>query len=308
MSTITVRQAVGSPLTAGIFGTFGMAGLYAAVVTFFSGSAAHAWEQFLRYRWWMLATFLGFGVHVGIMRLLAVRHRQARGPAVVAGGTGTVAMAACCAHHAADFLPLIGGSLLAGFVVRAQEPLLAVGVAANLAGMAVLLGRLWGMPRRRLAVRLQAFVPRAWHSLVYAGSGALAVVIAAATIGWLGNTATPAEGSAVRPAFNQWPSRSDAQASVAVTVSPLQMDPTGVRFAVGLETHTVELDYDFAAISALTVDGRSFAAQRWEGARGGHHLTGTLVFPPLPPNARSAVLTMNGIGGVVRKFDWSVSP
>ncbi|MDO8560356.1 MAG: hypothetical protein Q7S23_04995, partial [bacterium] len=219
-------------------------------------------------------------------------------------------MAACCAHHALDLVPLLGGSLLAGLVVRAQEPLLAVGAATNLAGMVLLLRRLWGMPQwQRPAVRrFCAVIPRSWAPLGYAGSGALAVVIATATIGWLGVAAAPTESFAVQPAFNQLPARRDAQANVEVTVSPQQMDQSGVRFAVNLETHTVELDYDFAAISALTVDGRILAALRWEGGRGGHHLSGTLVFPPLPQNARTMLLEINGIGGAIRRFDWAVSP
>lgn len=308
MSTNTLGRAVRSPLAAGAFGMLGMAGLYAAVVVFFSGSAAHAWEQFLRYRWWMLATFIGFGVQTGIMRLLAVRRRPAMGPAAAAGGTGTVAMAACCAHHVADFFPFWGGTLLAGLVVRAQIPLLAVGAAANLAGIAVLLGRLWGISWRQLAVRSRAFVPRSWAPVVYAGSGVLAVVVAAATLGWLTIAGAPTGSFAAKPAFDRWPARRDVQAAVEVTVAPLAMDQAGVRFSVALETHTVDLDYDFAALSMLTVDGRSLAALRWEGGRGGHHLSGALVFPPLPRNARAVVLEISGIGGVVRRFDWSVSP
>ena len=310
MNANSVRGLVRSPWSAGVAGMLGMAGLYATVVTLLSGSAGHTWEQFLRYRWWMLAMFLAFGIQVGIVRLLALRRHNAMGQAAVAGGTGSVAMAACCAHHALDFLPFIGGTLVAGFVVRAQAPLLAVGVASNLAGIAVLLGRLWGVPWRRwLAVRRSRTGGlRSLASLVYAGGGALAVVIAAASFGLLGISAGPVESPTARLADIQRPTRNDAQASIEVSVSPLQLDQLGVRFAVGLETHTVELDYDFAALSSLTVDRRTYAAQRWEGGRGGHHLSGILVFPPLPPQARTVVLTMNGVGGVVRKFDWSVTP
>ncbi|MDO8560130.1 MAG: hypothetical protein Q7S23_03835, partial [bacterium] len=93
MTAYSVRRLATSPWSAGVAGMLGMAGLYATAVTLLSGSAAHSWEQFLRYRWWMLAIFMGFGLQVGMVRLLAVRRLKTMGHMAVAGGTGSLAMA-----------------------------------------------------------------------------------------------------------------------------------------------------------------------------------------------------------------------
>jgi hypothetical protein len=59
---------------------------------------------------------------------------------MTAAGTGAsaVAMLACCAHHAADFLPLIGVSAAAVFLDTYKTPLLVLGIAMNAVGVAVL--------------------------------------------------------------------------------------------------------------------------------------------------------------------------
>ena len=53
-------------------------------------------------------------------------------------GTSTAAMLACCAHHVADILPLIGVSAAAVFLDTYKLPLLVLGLAMNALGVAVL--------------------------------------------------------------------------------------------------------------------------------------------------------------------------
>jgi hypothetical protein len=54
-------------------------------------------------------------------------------------GTSTAAMLACCAHHVSDVLPFLGVSGAAVFLGANKTPLLWVGLAMNLAGIAYLL-------------------------------------------------------------------------------------------------------------------------------------------------------------------------
>ena len=53
-------------------------------------------------------------------------------------GTSTAAMLACCAHHLADALPLIGLSGAAVFLNDFKEPILWAGLAMNGLGIAYL--------------------------------------------------------------------------------------------------------------------------------------------------------------------------
>ncbi len=57
---------------------------------------------------------------------------------IVGTGTSTGAMLACCAHHLADVLPLIGLSGVAVFLTRYQMPVMIAGLAVNAGGIAYL--------------------------------------------------------------------------------------------------------------------------------------------------------------------------
>ncbi len=55
-----------------------------------------------------------------------------------------MAMIACCAHHAADILPILGLSAVAGaagFLAEWRVPLMSLGIVMNLAGILYLLHR-----------------------------------------------------------------------------------------------------------------------------------------------------------------------
>lgn len=64
--------------------------------------------------------------------------------ALAGAGTATssVSMIACCAHHLADVLPFVGLSGLAVFLVELRTPLMLLGIATNLVGVAVMLRQL----------------------------------------------------------------------------------------------------------------------------------------------------------------------
>lgn len=53
-------------------------------------------------------------------------------------GTSTTAMLACCAHHLADALPVVGLSGVAIFLNDFKEPILWTGITMNLLGIAYL--------------------------------------------------------------------------------------------------------------------------------------------------------------------------
>lgn len=107
--------------------------LYVGAIAVAQGPA-HAIEQLLLDAPYVLAVTLGFAVQVSLFsELRRVNGRHRAGAAATAAGTGasTAAMLACCAHHVADLLPLVGLSAAAVLLGELKTPLLILGLATN---------------------------------------------------------------------------------------------------------------------------------------------------------------------------------
>lgn len=94
-----------------------------------------------------------------------------------------------------------------------------------------------------------------------------------------------AEGEAVDHSAHPAPAmvaapQSAAGGAVTVEATPLTTDDVlDVAFAVTLETHSVELDFDLAERATLTIGEATFPATSWEpDAADGHHVSGILRF------------------------------
>jgi len=126
----------------GLVGTLVLSGVYVGIVTL-AESPGHALDLFWQDRWLVLPIVLTFGLQVGLyafVRAGAHLAGAAAGASTAAGGgMSTVAMVACCAHHVTDVLPIVGVSLAATFLTTWKTPLMGFGLAANLAGIAVML-------------------------------------------------------------------------------------------------------------------------------------------------------------------------
>ena len=70
--------------------------------------------------------------------------------------------------------------------------------------------------------------------------------------------------------------------TINVTWEGNQASGESLRFAVAMDTHSVDLDkYDLSKLATLRTDkGRQVAPTAWDGPPGGgHHRSGTLIFP-----------------------------
>ena len=87
--------------------------------------------------------------------------------------------------------------------------------------------------------------------------------------------------------------QSNEEGSVTITVLPrIAEGADRWEFAITLDTHSVELSQDIAAISVLRDDtAGTYAPLVWEGnPPGGHHREGTLVFAPITPVPQTITL------------------
>lgn len=109
--------------------------------------------------------------------------------------------------------------------------------------------------------------------------------------------------------------RSNAQGAVTVTVTPLNLDESAdtLEFDIIMDTHSVDLSMDLATLSTLTTDtGVTIQAISWDAPRGGHHVSGKLIFPSMQDGkfilegARKLTLTILNLDAPSRIFEWEL--
>ena len=146
------------PVGAGIAGASFLTALYFGLVSW-AESPQHAVELFWEDRWIVFPIILGFGVQAALYVILRKRLFIAvadTGPSGAltgaSGGVSTTAMVACCAHHAADVLPILGLTAAATFLAEYRTAFMLVGLGMTLLGIVVMLIIL--SKERRKAIRV----------------------------------------------------------------------------------------------------------------------------------------------------------
>lgn len=122
--------------------------------------------------------------------------------------------------------------------------------------------------------------------------------------------------TAVQPPGAVYETLADEQGAVSVAVTPvgLRTDVPTLDFEVVLDTHSIDLSMDLAALATLTTDnGRSVTATLWDAVPGGHHVSGVLTFPALVEGtavldgASSLTLTIRNVDALERVFTWTLN-
>jgi hypothetical protein len=155
------------PVTAGLAGSLFLGGLYFGLVSW-AESPQHALALFREDRLLVVPIIAGFGVQVALYTILRWRLFVPAGVPVhggklmgAGGTTSTVAMVACCAHHVADVLPILGLTVAATFLAQYRIPFMVVGLVTTLLGIVVMsavLLRAW----RRVRVEQLAVGSQQW--------------------------------------------------------------------------------------------------------------------------------------------------
>ena len=141
---LSLAKRILLPLGAGVLGAIFLTGVYLGIVSL-AESPEHALDLFWQDKAFVIPILLGFGTQVGLYTLLKKglympMHLPAAGATTAAGGgMSTMAMVACCAHHVADVLPLVGLTAAATFLANWKIPFMVVGLLTNLIGIAVML-------------------------------------------------------------------------------------------------------------------------------------------------------------------------
>jgi hypothetical protein len=136
------------PIVYGVLGALGLIAFYLSLITLAQGWN-HATAQLAEDRFFIAVLVAGFGTQVGMFTYLRAAHARATSGGVAAStGTSATAMLACCVHHLADLLPVVGLSGAAIFLNAYKTPFLWLGIVMNLAGVAYLLRKV--LQQRRM--------------------------------------------------------------------------------------------------------------------------------------------------------------
>lgn len=134
-------------------------------------------------------------------------------------------------------------------------------------------------------------------------------------------TSTPTDDPALLPTLfpnsngNGELSRIDEQGAVVFEVTPLNLGTPSdtLEFHVAMNTHSVDLSMDLAALSTLSTDnGITVQASKWDAVPGGHHVEGKLIFPSaqdgtsILDGASKLTLTIVDVDVPSRVFEWEL--
>ena len=132
-----MKSDTGKAMLAGFGAALALLGVYFGLLALVSG-----WdftlEQFLAYRYFIVALAAGFGIQVGLFVHLKALVQGARKQGVVlatSGTASTAAMVSCCTHYLANIAPIIGAAGLVTFAAQYQVELFWVGLAFNAGGI-----------------------------------------------------------------------------------------------------------------------------------------------------------------------------
>jgi hypothetical protein len=132
----------------GVIAATALVGFYVVVL-----AASADWDHLrdqARQDWWLLTPIVvGFGTQVSLTVELRRRHRAQHLGATTGTGTGAsaVGMVACCAHHLADLVPLLGATGAAAFLFDWRTPFMLAGIAVNAVAVTIAYRRLRDVSR-----------------------------------------------------------------------------------------------------------------------------------------------------------------
>lgn len=161
-------QRILLPAAAALLGSVLLAVLYFGIVSW-AESPEHALDLFREDRWIVIPIISGFGIQLGLYTIIKkrlfipVRTSGPSGPLLGAGGgTSTLAMVACCAHHVTDVLPILGLTAASAFLAQYRIAFMLFGLGTTLVGIIVMLVIL--VRERRKWLNLQGLPETAEYS------------------------------------------------------------------------------------------------------------------------------------------------
>ncbi len=300
----------------GIIGSGGLFLIYLFILTL-ANSIEHTFKQFLEFWPWMLTLIIGFGIQIGLythIRSYIRKASTAKTEVLASGSVSTGSMVACCLHHIADTLPIIGLSAVALFLSKYQVAFLTLGIFSNFIGIVFMLHIIQKnklFKNRGFSRKLFSYDMKFIRNLTIALS--IPIVFLAFLTTSLSDTSVSIDK--VNPGTNtiqtELPSKTNNENRVSIEVKPLDFSfDKEVKFEIAINTHWGSLDFNLTEISILEDDkGNKYLPVEWKGSPpGGHHRRGILIFPKLEDKTSYIKLVIKDVYNVPeRVFTWNIN-
>lgn len=281
---------------------------YFMILLIFTGLRATIME-FSRIWYWLISLSFGFGVQVSLFSYVKSKLKEKanslKKEVAVTGGISTTSMIACCAHHIAEILPLVGFSAMSIFLVKYQLIFILVGIFSNLLGIISILNfiKKHRLFEEETILNKITLLPLNKIFIFVLLVGLISSTTIFATT-YLNNKA-----SSNRTEIKLSKKKSN-KANVYVTVNPKPYKVSEyLEFEISLGTHSVELDYILEEIAYLEDNnGNIYKPLLWNGdAPGGHHIFGILKFPSIDKKTTKIKLVLKNISNFDRNFEWKLN-
>jgi hypothetical protein len=144
LEDLETRHFMKRPILWGTAASLSLLTIYFLILSI-AESFSHSIVQFKELWHWIALLVSGFGIQAGLYTYIrgVMKLRKDSGIATssvaAAAGLSTTSMAACCAHHIADVLPILGISAAVVFLNQFQNLFLTVGVLSNFIGINLML-------------------------------------------------------------------------------------------------------------------------------------------------------------------------
>lgn len=300
------------PIIIGAIGATGLLIIYFGILTW-ANSLSHALEQFSEMWYWISILVIGFGIQLGLYSYIRFNIRKkvtgVTAEVTAAGGISTGSMIACCAHHIADVLPIIGLSAAAVFLVKYQLPFILLGIFSNLVGITMMLNVIQKhqlYPKESILSAIRRYNMKRLRNITVV----LSIIIVSFSF-LLASCKTTNVTSATDDIVEfDLPAKTNSENSVSIEVKPIEFSyEKPVKFDITIDTHQGSLDFDLTKISVLEDDkGNVYQPLSWEGSPpGDHHRSGILSFPKLSERTKFIKLTIKNVYNVPeRVFEWNL--
>lgn len=321
-----MRTETKKSIIVGFLGSLGLFLIYFLILTL-ANSFSHALEQFYLLWPWMSVLIIGFGAQVGlyshIRRELRQRKEknQTNKELAASAGLSTGSMVACCAHHLVDVLPIIGLSAAFLFLVKYQILFIILGILANIIGIIFMLDivKKYSLYREGgllsqlakvdvsmfkkgaiLASTLILFVSFFW--IKSSGQEDSMFVSEASSSKDEAEILAEAEKVYLAPRTN-----SEGGLSIEIGTDDFYYNEP-IKFNVSLNTHSGDLDFDLSQKASLIDNfNKRYEPIEWQGEKGGHHLSGQLIFPPLNQEVKKIKILISDVYEVKERiFEWDL--
>ncbi len=302
---------------------FGIGGGAFLLVVYFlilalTQSTSHVLEQFKALWYLILPLVIGFGVQVFLYSYIRYQTQNqnlkaATGEIAATGGISTGSMIACCAHHLVDVLPVLGLTAAFLFLAKYQAFFLLLGISSNIFGILMMLEII---KKNNLGenCRILKWLSKYDLKKIKIQTAVILALILLVSFFVIKNQGLTIASSSKSNFVEARPPRNLEQkineaGGLKIEVKLLDFSfEKPVQFEIKFTTHQGDLDFDLIKKAVLIDDkNNQYLPLEWTGGKGGHHLSGTLVFPKISEAAKSVKLIINNIYAVKERiFEWDM--